>query len=302
MPRPLPTRRGGFTLIELLVVIAIIAVLVGLLLPAVQKTREAAARTKCQNNMKQLGLALHNYHDTYNRLPPGGSGPPNPDLGFHVLVLPYIEQANLFAGFNPAQNWDSAANKPFIVQSVPIHRCPSSTEQRSNEGTGAEVVGGEAAYTTHYLGVMGPKGAGPGGVSYAVNGPTTHGGFAQQGVLGFNTRVRFTDVQDGTSNTLMLGEMSWTANPSPLLYRAWPRGCRTSNNACLPAKNVANSFASTPYTGANFNDLSFGSMHAGGGANFVLTDGSVRFVPPTVDLLAYRAAASYNGGEVATLP
>src|SRR5438128_8237330 len=131
--------RTAFTLIELLVVIAIIAILIALLVPAVQKVREAAARTQCLNNLKQIGLALHSYHDVRRRLPPGGvsqittPAPPSSEAGlsWQVLILPYIEQGNLSAKFDPTLGFRSTINWPLGLIQVPIYFCPSASFNQS---------------------------------------------------------------------------------------------------------------------------------------------------------------------------
>jgi prepilin-type N-terminal cleavage/methylation domain-containing protein/prepilin-type processing-associated H-X9-DG protein len=297
---PSPASRRGFTLIELLVVIAIIGILIALLLPAVQKVREAANRMQCQNNLRQMALALHAYHDSQGLLPPGVALGAGNLFSFHVALLPYLEQDNLYRKFDFNARYDNAANLALGLVLVPSYRCPSATQLTTEYGSG-EWSGGQPTLTMHYYGVAGPLGTNPQtGKPYTFR-PTNQGNEATQGLLGMGSKVRLTDVTDGTSNTLMLGEISWTdAN----YYRVWIRGTYDDSTANLDrdttcCRNVANALKSTRYNGSdNANNVSFGSEHAGGGANFALGDGSVRWVSPGIRLETYLSVASYNGGEV----
>jgi prepilin-type N-terminal cleavage/methylation domain-containing protein/prepilin-type processing-associated H-X9-DG protein len=295
---PHPDRRPGFTLIELLVVIAIIAILIGLLLPAVQKVREAANRARCTNNLKQMGLALHAYHDANGVFPAGVRTGAGNFLSFHVHILPYLEQSNLYQQFNFNAPYDNPTNLALGLVLVPNYRCPTATQLYTQYGTG-EWSGGQPTLTHHYYGVAGPLGTNPQtGQPYQFR-TTNQGNEATQGILGMGSKVRLTDITDGTSNTLLLGEMSWKdAN----YYRVWIRG--TYDDTATPdrdttcCRNVANPFKSTPYNGTdNANNTSFGSEHTGGGANFALADGSVRWVSAGISMETYLSVASYNGGE-----
>jgi prepilin-type N-terminal cleavage/methylation domain-containing protein/prepilin-type processing-associated H-X9-DG protein len=208
------SRRGAFTLIELLVVIAIIAILIALLVPAVQKVREAAARTQCINNMKQLGLALHGFHDANKRLPPGAASdvPPFAQGGggwgssWMVYILPHIDQGPIYSkwqftgssGFNNANNANLVAN---VV--IPAYRCPSSPVPMSFTAGGS----GTNKMIVSYTGIAGSAlGATP-----VYNGGCCNGAgnlISDAGVLFSGSMVQLTQITDGTSNTWMVGEQS----------------------------------------------------------------------------------------------
>ncbi|MCI0465301.1 MAG: DUF1559 domain-containing protein [Gemmataceae bacterium] len=304
--------RRGFTLIELLVVIAIIAVLIGLLLPAVQKVRQAAARLQCQNHLKQIGLGLHNYHDANGVFPPGGMGTAstaaaNDGMGFHVYLLPYVEQDALFRQFDLTRPYNTAPNRALGAVRVPLYQCPSAVNLYT-ENAGENTATGAKGWTTHYHGNMGPNDLATN--KYQVL-PSTNGGQARQGVLGRDTKFRLTDITDGTSNTLLVGETSWTrggsGDPSSLRvgYRVWHRGCNTNNQlACGSCRNVANGLATVWAGGgatAAYNNFSFGGIHPGG-TNFLFCDGSIRSLSNDTALGVLLALSSRNGGEIQTAP
>ncbi|OWK39453.1 DUF1559 domain-containing protein [Fimbriiglobus ruber] len=290
------TRRGGFTLIELLVVIAIISILIGLLLPAVQKVRAAAARTKCQNNLKQIGLALHNYHDA-NGAFPVGAGVAN-GLSWRVYVLPYIEQVSLFQQFNlGAGAWNGPNKLVYALNQIPNFNCPSVPSVLASNGS--SLVNGQQTFTSDYHGVAGPIGTNPAtGQAYLVQAnPSGQGGFALEGILTLgDATTNFASITDGTSNTLMVGEVSVPWNGGILASDGadWVRGVGLGNGmaSCRNVQYAIN----TPYNGI-YNDISFSSQHTGG-AQFVMGDGSVRFVQASIDLVVYKSTASMNGGEV----
>ncbi len=294
--------RRGFTLLELLGVIAIIAILIAILVPAVQRVRVAAARVQCQNNLKQIGIALYGYHDANKEFPVGARV--DNGLSWRVYILPYIEQNNLFMMFDlGAGAWNGGPNREgpnkmvHALNRILVYNCPSQGNSIAANGS-STLVDGRKTFTSDYHGVAGPKGFNPAtGAAYQVNTtPTGQGGFALQGILGRDSKTRFTSFTDGASNTLMVGEVSVWWNGSFLASDGadWVRGVG-NGNGMAGCRNVQNAI-NTPYNGI-FNDISFGSQHLGG-AHFLLGDGSVRFVRETVALVVYKATASMDGSEV----
>jgi prepilin-type N-terminal cleavage/methylation domain-containing protein/prepilin-type processing-associated H-X9-DG protein len=350
---PRPSRqslsmRFAFTLIELLVVIAIIAILIGLLLPAVQKVREAAARTQCENNLKQIALAMHGYHDAQQKLPPPVTCPGNncnfsnardPNYGatWAILVLPYIEQNNLYNQFNltlpVANNTTNAAACATIVKT---YLCPSNNA--TNDNGVVLGTGGFGFTNTMALGNYGVNiGIGPSHTQTATSTqagrrspfPTqTSNNTAQSG----QTLISITD---GTSNTLMLSEfLNSSDSVQDNVWGAWGQGTSASVSACngsssctspIPAANVkvpngdARIATQTEYPVAcdqgNYapgltlpdaniftcidegNSQSARSRHTGG-VNIALCDGSVRFVSNSVAPLTWAALFSMDGQEI----
>jgi prepilin-type N-terminal cleavage/methylation domain-containing protein/prepilin-type processing-associated H-X9-DG protein len=314
----------GFTLVELLIVLAIIALLVGLTVPAVQKIRESAARSLCQNNMKQLALALNNYHDVHSSFPACPILPSGTGLSWHALLLPYVGESALYATLDrEAKTYPTKIELPngqAACERIPTFLCPSQPQDTSNSP--AEVSGSTTpAYTTHYCGNSGPKVVVTTGVPSRSQSTTTpygfnclagsvQGGFATDGILPliptvftptedepypYPAGVRIADITDGTSTTLMLFEVSWDTTG----FRAWTRGFAWNNDGTC-SKNVTYSIQETPFnTKNNYNDISMGSMHQGG-LNMVMGDGSVRFFSDNTDLntVLLRLASRASGDKV----
>lgn len=305
-------RLSAFTLIELLVVIAIIAVLIGLLLPAVQKVREAAARTQCQNNLKQMGLAIHNYHDAKGKLPPALTGTLSivePTLKYttmHVYILPYMEQDALYRQF-PQNVANYQAHFAMGSNQVKMYLCPSTDDMQSASGSEVSPVDGSRNFTVHYYANLGPLGdnttanppiqypfrtIGAQG-NYSLSGPLVVSSPAGGGVDGYH----ITSIADGSSNTIMLGEISKTGWK---VYRSWIRGWdNDSSGATVPGKNMVNPINSTDYTSGNFNSVSLSSNHSGV-VNVALCDGSIRSLRDSTPIDTLKRLASRDGGEVAT--
>jgi prepilin-type N-terminal cleavage/methylation domain-containing protein/prepilin-type processing-associated H-X9-DG protein len=312
-------RRSAFTLIELLVVIAIIAVLVGLLLPAVQKVREASNRTKCTNNLKQIALALHGYHDVMGSFPASRNNPSAMSMSAHSRLLRWLEQDNLGRTMAMDMGYDDPMNDQARATPVSIFLCPSdaqapipggwaATNYRANEGT--SLVNG-----------YGPSD--PNGVNKGMPPPN--------GVFSVDSKIRIGDITDGTSNTAafsehILGdfnngvasERSDTFQPGT--YPATPdqaiKDCQAIDWTDL--KFQGNSNIGAPWIRGYHSTTSYwhsappgsrscmfppqrimttaNSNHPGG-VNLLLCDGSVRFVPYSIDLPTWRALGTRNGGE-----
>lgn len=289
-------KRAAFTLIELLVVIAIIAVLIALLLPAVQQAREAARRSQCKNNLKQVGLAMHNYHDTFRSFPPGwiaatrGVGPDvNGGLngfGWGTMILPMMEQAAVYNQFrfelSISDNTGTPSNRSLLATSLPTFRCPSDTAPVTwqLENTGGTVIADVAS--TNYLALFGLR-----AIEECYTLPPGQTCTAE-GIYYHNSRVRMADIVDGSSQTLMVGERVHDRFPS-----TWS-GVIIQGES--PIERALGHADHTPNAAVHHED--FGSRHIGG-THFLMGDGSVRFISENVDLITYMGLGTIQGGEVA---
>ena len=300
----------AFTLIELLVVIAIIGILVALLLPAVQAAREAARRAQCTNNLKQLGLALQNYHSAKKEFPPGmmrdlagGKGNyADPRFSVHGLLLPYMENQPLYDQLNWKSSWETNVHTAVRRTKIPEFLCPSTDKvDATYYYLNNSYVLGPGEYMTHYKGVMGAKGLVPGTTtSYEIDTSTNqHGGFATNGILIRDRAISASKVMDGLSHTFIMGESSWDASAED---ETWLGGLSPYWQNAMVNKNVANPLNDYRFDPTlnqlNINDTSFGSRHASRGAHFVMADGSVQFVSEDIALDTLKSLASRKNAEV----
>ena len=304
-------KKRGFTLIELLVVIAIIAILIALLLPAVQQAREAARRSQCKNNLKQIGLALHNYHDVHRTFPPGyvfgdGSNGLPQKWGWLAHLLPYIDQAALYelceigngnSFLDDMDGVDGPARRPVVAYRCPSDTAPEVNDSRENWGT------------SNYVGNVGPEDAAVGDLADPLLSGDSPTGTEPRtrdanndfgGIFWENSEVKIRDITDGTSNTFIVGERAWVlplpdGSKAECNAGAWPGSNGKEFN---PASNKAQASAALSVTGAGINNVSvypqggnaktknqcgmtYSSRHEGG-AHFLLCDGSVRFISENI--------------------
>lgn len=308
-------KRNAFTLIELLVVIAIIATLVAILLPAVQQAREAARRSTCKNNLKQIGLALHNYHDTFNTMPPGTMRTSH--LAWSCLILPNLEQGALYdaigatGAFNvqaangDSPGWDTltdltSTGNRLASSVIPSFICPSDGGKNVNDRLRAEIPSGSGTYysfgKSNYVGSF--------STLYNNTDPVaTNAGSDRPTVFYENSNVKFADFTDGLSNSFLVAEREERIGSGPA-GSLWI-GYHSNPGAAIGltveefqvrfrVERIAND---TDYIINGDTVYNPSSKHKGG-AQFLMGDGAVRFVGENINLRQYAAIGTINGSEV----
>jgi prepilin-type N-terminal cleavage/methylation domain-containing protein/prepilin-type processing-associated H-X9-DG protein len=302
--------RNGFTLIELLVVIAIIAVLIALLLPAVQQAREAARRAQCKNNLKQIGLALHNYHDTFRLFPMGfidtiGGNAANLDGGWSwmAMILPQLEQGPLFQSIDFGRHPYGTASTPQNIAAVgtplPVFSCPSDTKPQTTGNNAGNANGTAAIAVTSYMGCIGAFDGSP---CETPAGQPVLVPRRNNGLLIVNHCHDFGKITDGTSNVIAVGEVRWEPSATPAGIRSdrqfvlgnittgggpqCSNRSATTNGAFLHLRSTRKKM-----NGTQDAHLAFHSNHTGG-AHFLLCDGSVRFISENIEHTETNIAAN----------
>lgn len=299
------TSRRAFTLVELLVVIAIIGILIALLLPAVQAAREAARRSQCKNNLKQLGLGLHNHHDTHGFLPPSETHTEeflradNDDWGnstgtWQTLILPFIEQGPAFNKIDFTQRWDYSGNgyenKKTIQQPYESYLCPSNPLQDKVSGNGFD------SHITHYFAVWGGDNP-PGGRARqrwdCVTCSDRYDRRIWRGAMTYNSKNTLAQLTDGTSNVIIVAEVRGfrPASPSQMQNPVDGRGMRweISTGTDLPINGVHD------FGCGNCRWENGASFHPGG-INVLMGDASVQFVRAQIDATVYRRLGAMGDG------
>ena len=317
MSRKLIRQARGFTLIELLVVIAIIAILIALLLPAVQQAREAARRTQCKNNLKQIGLALHNYHDVHSALPSGSivyfNSGQNRHYGhgwtWHASILPFIDQANLYEqiqgpnsnGMGSEGGGTTSAKQQLAGQTIlSAFWCPSQPDVTQGVQKGGYAPSNYNGNMGTLIGYSGDNCYG-GSVSTPAGMLAPNGCMNANGIFFISSKIRFRDVTDGLSSTIFVSEVIDSGGDADKLGGGGSdrkycfSGGADSNPPTEMSEYLIAAESNDPIN--KYTEEAAGSYHVGG-AQFAMGDGSVRFLSENMSMTVYQAISTRAGGEV----